>query len=1106
MSLKQTFTKKIGKRMLAGMMSAAMIMTSFGMMPAKAADEEVSISAEQIITYAVGGKVNEVNVTREKSEGNTSPANDIYYLNEIVTGDAEKNAQLVDGDTETTFKYGATRVTFIDLGADHKVSKVEVYGAQGNYCVATADTELPTEITKGTPVVYNVSAAIRLNNTEGYNISKDKLTYGDGVVTIAGVDFGRYLIIDANGSQADIAEVKAYTETEGPVVPVEPGTDVTIGDDGKIDLSTASTFAFKAGSAQDSKATSLYDGDTTTAIGTANQAFTVFDLGKSYPISKIRLQATGVRGDDFVAVSNDEIWLQGFDSSVKRDDVSVNVLRNNNIKQNGVEIISAQASEGNVNNFIEQIVGPVVPTSGSDTSGSYRFIIVYNWSYACQATELEVYVMTEEEIAAAELAKAKNVAKAELNQYLPEGKVVDSYTEENYAKIEEARTNGASAIDAAETKEAVAQALEAAKAVIDAVESIQVSDELPAYKTAAIAAVAGTIADTSVYDALAQNSINAIVKDATAKINLDTTNTVEKVDAIKEAAVTSLQSILTAEQAAAADKTQDAQVSTTAISNVGNGATIEVFTTADGSTDFAGLLSFPLESGKKVKSATLRLVAERTKDDVAIKITNFDAAWNENNIAPGSFNSYAEQDGKNVAVYDENSRYSFLKESIDKSRASDKAITQKLNSDGNWAIFDNNWQAANVDNWTTEIDVTDLIAENASEVNFLLSKPDSSQQTCIFSKEYASYADRDRYAKIQTVVENAGKDMSYLAPKLIVEYEEDTLITDVGAYYSMYLGKVQANIDAKDIVVPLYFNEITNTNYVVGGINLDVHFDADALDFKGLEVPFGSLGSQHGVSAPAVGDVINNSFAVRAALVDVFTNEETKDGVLLNLHFAPKAGVTTDNTTYDISATGVDGTVFGLDGNVVLYPDKNSPTGYSGVQGHPTIEAGSITFGTPVVEKTALEKVNEAADAAALKAVVEDAANAEELQLDLTKYNTLNEKDVVMASVLAQKPYETAEAFKTAFDAAVDAQYAVENPPVYEYALGDVNHDGTITIEDALLALQISVGVKTVEPTSWELLSADLDGNGTVDTNEVLAILQKANGKTVEGVNWLGKR
>ena len=58
------------------------------------------------------------------------------------------------------------------------------------------------------------------------------------------------------------------------------------------------------------------------------------------------------------------------------------------------------------------------------------------------------------------------------------------------------------------------------------------------------------------------------------------------------------------------------------------------------------------------------------------------------------------------------------------------------------------------------------------------------------------------------------------------------------------------------------------------------------------------------------------------------------------------------------------------------------------------------------------------------------------------------------------------------------------------YVLGDVDNNGLINANDALMALQI--GGKLITPTERETLAADVDKNGTVNANDALMILQYA--------------
>ena len=61
---------------------------------------------------------------------------------------------------------------------------------------------------------------------------------------------------------------------------------------------------------------------------------------------------------------------------------------------------------------------------------------------------------------------------------------------------------------------------------------------------------------------------------------------------------------------------------------------------------------------------------------------------------------------------------------------------------------------------------------------------------------------------------------------------------------------------------------------------------------------------------------------------------------------------------------------------------------------------------------------------------------------------------------------------------------------IKNYVLGDVDNNGLINANDALMALQI--GGKLITPTERETLAADVDKNGTVNANDALMILQYA--------------
>lgn len=62
-------------------------------------------------------------------------------------------------------------------------------------------------------------------------------------------------------------------------------------------------------------------------------------------------------------------------------------------------------------------------------------------------------------------------------------------------------------------------------------------------------------------------------------------------------------------------------------------------------------------------------------------------------------------------------------------------------------------------------------------------------------------------------------------------------------------------------------------------------------------------------------------------------------------------------------------------------------------------------------------------------------------------------------------------------------------PPLPLYT-GDVNGDGNVTVNDALLALQAAVGKITF--TEDQVKAGDVDGSGSIAVSDALLILQRA--------------
>ncbi len=1262
MSLKTAITRKTGKRMLAGILSAALILSSSGMIPVKA-DENVVVTTfsedKQIRKNNTAQTANSAKIeyrlqassdavfaglykiagldTTKKVESisilftSESKVNDTIKAYAFGNDWTEASTQYADVESQVTEAIATDPIGELAIG--HGGNKLFEYGDAYDVETlskhqGTLELQLTEDMKNNDSGVVSFLLYSTRDSGEGCQLfTKDasKETYNNDT-RWASIE----QVLTAAGKTAeDLKPVVTVTYGETKEVqPPSPQEGVTVAEDGKVDLSTADSYAWKGNGPVDNKAAMLYDGDTETGINLANQALQVIDLKKAYALSKIRLQAVGDENGTSVAVSNDVSLTTG--STGTRDDV----LRMNKDVKNGVAIISQTATPDNENNMTDKTVGPIKLTSGTDTSGEYRFIIVYNWSNpGTHATELEVWVETE-------LSVVKAAAEAELDSYLPEGATQGSYTPENWQKVLDEREKGKTAIEAATDEQAVQQELEKAKAAIDGIEKITADEDLPQYKEQAIAAINAAVTKDQ-YDAFAQNSIDAVIKYATIQINAPETLLKETVDTYKNDAISKLQSYLTSEQVAAADKTQDTNLTSAWQYTHPKNATMEFASNA--SADFVGLLKFPKDANKTVKSATLRFVAERDKagKDTNIKITKFDGEWNETNVV-----ELAANDGVEGAK----NSYEFLKESIDASLATDgvTAVFHRGNIDcmSDYTKNDNPSKvtATTLDEWTSEVDVTSLVQAAdpaATEVNFLLSS-EAKAQKMLFTKEIAA----GENAGAQLVLDAAGKTKADLVPQLTIEYEGgevppvddkvasvnnagsaealQTIIEENAAelgldlagyntlteyeqleivkrlftkkpgsgytkeslkesfdyeaeiYYYVEIGSATGvETNAQEIEIPLTFKDVISDKHCVGSYTLALYYDESAIEMVDADCPRGTLGKKLNL-VPTFNRVTNDGDPYMKLVMagDGCTMASDKDGILVYLYF--KAKTPTDNTKYDITGKG-----FTVQRALI---EENEMGGHNvdrdAMKGCGEYTPGSITFGTPAVEKTAIEKVNEATDAAALKTVIEE--NAAELGLDLAAYNALDDgkKSAVMDTVFAQKPeegysadtlktafdaavtantpvpektalekvneaadadalkaviedaqnaaalgidlaaangfnalsaagqtavltqlaagkpYDTEATFKQAFDAAVAAKYAEEHPALPEYKLGDVNDDGSITIEDALLALQLSVQT-AADKNSQQFLAADVNANGSVTVDDVLLILKKANGKNV---------
>lgn len=279
-------------------------------------------------------------------------------------------------------------------------------------------------------------------------------------------------------------------------------------------------------------------------------------------------------------------------------------------------------------------------------------------------------------------------------------------------------------------------------------------------------------------------------------------------DAPKGYEVSGEATVFQASKPTIAGEAKSVQIRATQTNINAEASTLELHTNPN--DDFAGLLQFPLEAGKKIKSATLRLVTERTEGAAAIGITNF-----------------VKQD------WNESTTYADLQESIAQSRQSESVAQVNLNSDGNTKMFEKVTSVTDTETgettydtsgtslaaWTTEVDVTGLIAEGAEKADFLLSKLND-VRTDVFSCNYGNYpngsVNAERYAKMQAVVEAAGEDMSYVAPTLIVVYEDNSYsVINEKAAGSLTIVKTDEDGEAiigSSATFNLYYNNPVHEN------------------------------------------------------------------------------------------------------------------------------------------------------------------------------------------------------------------------------------------------------------------------------------------------------
>lgn len=87
-------------------------------------------------------------------------------------------------------------------------------------------------------------------------------------------------------------------------------------------------------------------------------------------------------------------------------------------------------------------------------------------------------------------------------------------------------------------------------------------------------------------------------------------------------------------------------------------------------------------------------------------------------------------------------------------------------------------------------------------------------------------------------------------------------------------------------------------------------------------------------------------------------------------------------------------------------------------------------------------------------------------------------------------------------DGKINLTIKITTEPEITINIGDVNGDGRVRSNDAILVLRISVGL--IEPTEYQKLAADMNGDGMIRANDAILILRKSAGLAAPGLGASG--
>lgn len=203
--------------------------------------------------------------------------------------------------------------------------------------------------------------------------------------------------------------------------------------------------------------------------------------------------------------------------------------------------------------------------------------------------------------------------------------------------------------------------------------------------------------------------------------------------------------------------------------------------------NFVGLLGFEIAvpEGKKAKSATLKLVSERGKDNTnEVEVYGYSHDFNET-----------------TATWETESQY------VKSSMADEPIVSFVAKGHGQRAIYESSLPESHhaLDNWVNEVDVTSYVAAHkGGRLNLLLSK-EGANQVCFFSKENTGIDNGDNLNLFWTVDVTA----SNLVPTLTVVWADKDAADDDEEEEGDNMGSTAIDAFEYDAEAPVEYYDLS---------------------------------------------------------------------------------------------------------------------------------------------------------------------------------------------------------------------------------------------------------------------------------------------------------